>query len=423
MKAHRHLDGILLGSRDHMYSAVKDVADGLDIVYAKLGINPSFQDTQGSQAPNNPPPSPAQFTVTGANARFHIVITNPQNLQPKSAAVLLQNAGVNLNSTGAAIYHQLQSAVDTNFNANSNVSTYGPTTDVVLDIGDPNTTKFWRLRSSFDQVNWNAWQIFQSAAVCGPVAIWSGLVASSASGIVDSATTPEGGSPLTQHALTMQIDVAASTYTAGDQSPISYNSGSVTPASFGTWLVYAIDQFRKGGTVTYIATQNSADITNSLYSVYFGSITTASGGGGTGSGGGGGTCCRAGVPHVMYDGTSKDCSLVEIGETMTGADGGPERVEGINVIPARPCFHLEFDAAGKLTVKTYIGDFTVYRFHLDRSHTFLAGANGIIDGACSQHVIQYAGGGFTDVFSAIVGETFNLQNGAVGAHNVEKLNT
>ena len=90
------------------------------------------------------------------------------------------------------------------------------------------------------------------------------------------------------------------------------------------------------------------------------------------------------------------------------------------VHPDRPCFRLEFDAAGRLTKKQYIGNFTVYQIELDRTHTFLAGENNVIDGACSTHTIQYAGGGFTDVFGAVTDETFNLINGSCGSHNYLK---
>jgi len=104
-----------------------------------------------------------------------------------------------------------------------------------------------------------------------------------------------------------------------------------------------------------------------------------------------------------------------------GADGGPEVIQHIELHPACSCFRLEFGSSGKLTKKQYIGDFTVYAVQLDRSHTFLAGRGGVIDGACSTHTIQYAGGGFVQVFEIVPGETFALRGGAVGSHNYRKV--
>lgn len=416
----RHLDGVLKGSFHETRKALLGLDDNMQLILAHLGLNTGLQDTPGAQAPNVPIPSPAQFTVTGVDGHYVIAITNPQNIQPLTAAVLQQNAQANLNAIGGAIYHQLQSATSVNFDANSSVSAYGPSTATSLDITDANQQKFWRLRSSYDQSNWNAWQIFSSAAVCGPIAVWSGLLKNSSSALVDSATTPEGTSPLSQDGTTTNIKVAASIWKDGDQV-INYNLGHVDPGSFGTWLIYATDQFRVGGTVTFVATTESSDITASLYHVYFGKITTSGGGGGTGSGGGGGTCCRAGVPYRRFDGTDQDCSTLNVGDDLLAIDGGKEIIQQIDIIPERPCFRMEFDASGKLTAKTYIGDFTVYRIRLDRSHTFLAGSSGVIDGACSEHIIQYAGGGFTDVFGAVVSEVFSLQNGACGSHNFNKL--
>jgi hypothetical protein len=378
----------------------------------------------GAGTPQSPilPPA-ASFAVSGVGGRFLVDITNPQDIPPQTVEQMLRQMQTPNNQANAPIFHRLQSSLDLNFDANSSVTEYtsvSGSTQLHYDLRDPNVTKFWRIQSSYDQVNFNDWQVLLDPNTCGNAQVWSGLVTNSESALVDSASTPDGGNPLTQNALTKEIDVAASIWKDGDQV-INYLSGSVTPTTFGQWLIYAVDQFRKGGLVTFIATQNSADITSSLYNVYFGKITTSSGGGGTGSGGGGGTCCRAGVPYAMLDGTKKDCSLLEEGEVLKGVDGGPEVIQQIDVIPGRPCFHLEFDAAGKLTKKGYLGDFTVYRIHLDRSHTYLAGANGIIDGACSEHIIQYAGGGFEKVFEAVVGEVFSLQDGAIGSHNVNKL--
>jgi hypothetical protein len=368
------------------------------------------------------PPPPVQFTVVGVDGQFQISITLPENINPPTVTLFMNKILGNSNQLGTSMVHQLQSATTVNFDAAGSVQTYGPFSELTQTFQLPNQTLFWRIRSSFDGSNWNSWQIFSSAVTCGPVGVYSGLLRNSANSINQAATTPTGSSPLTQNGTTTAINVASSVWKCGDQT-INYNSGSVDPGSYGTWLVYANDPQRAGGTVTFFAVNaaNQANITSDNGNIYFGQITTASGGGGTGSGGGGGTCCRAGVPYRMSDGSDRDCSLLRPGDALRGADGGIEIIQRIELHPARPCFRLEFDSGGKLTKKQYIGDFTVYAVQLDRSHTFLAGSGGVIDGACSTHTIQYAGGGFVHVFEAIPGETFALTDGAVGSHNYRKL--
>jgi len=367
-------------------------------------------------------PPPVQFSVVGTDGKYLITITLPQNVNPATVALLLATTQNNPNALNVPMGHQLQSATDVNFNAASNVTTYGPSAQLSWEIQDPNQTKFWRLQSSFDGQNFNAWQIFQSPAVCGPVGVYSGLLRNSANSLNQAATTASGSNPLSQSGMTTRINVASSVWKCGDQT-INYNSGSVDPGSFGTWLIYANDAQRTGGTVTFIAvaTANQANITADNGNVYFGQITTSSSGGGVGSGGGGGCCCRAGVPYRMFDGSYRDCSLLRPGDVLQGADGGPEVIQRIELHAVQPCFKLKFDRAGKLIAKQYLGDFTVYAIEVDRSHTFLAGGGGVIDGASSTHTLQYFGGRFVKVFEIVVGESFSLVNGAVGSHNVRKL--
>ncbi|HEY6253221.1 MAG TPA: hypothetical protein VI685_24970 [Candidatus Angelobacter sp.] len=368
------------------------------------------------------PPPPVEFNVIGTDGQFQITITLPQDVQPPSVTLFQQSFLENNNQLGTLMVHQLQSATTVLFDEAGGVVTYGPFSELTQTFQLPNQTLFWRIRSSFDGNDWNEWQIYSSPAFCGPIGVYSGVLRNSANSINQAATTASGNNPLTQSGTTTVINVAASVWKCGDQT-ITYNGGSVNPGSYGTWLVYANDSQRLGGTVTFIAvnTLNQAIITADNGNVYFGQITTSSGGGGTGLGGGGGTCCRAGVPYRMLDGNDRDCSLLRVGNVLLGADGGAEVIQSIELHPARPCFRLEFDPSGKLTTKKYIGDFTVYAIQLDRSHTFLAGHGGVIDGACSTHTVQYAGGGFVSVFEMVPGEVFALFGGAVGSHNYRKL--
>ena len=368
------------------------------------------------------PPPPVSFNVIGTDGQFQITITLPQDVQPASVTLFQQSILADTNQLGTPMVHQLQSATSVLFDEASGVVNYGPFTELTQTLQLPNQTLFWRIRSSFDGNTWNDWQIFSSATFCGPVGVYSGVLRNSSNSINQAATTASGNNPLSQSGTSPTINVALSIWKCGDQT-ITYSSGSVNPGSYGTWLVYAKDPQRAGGTVTFIAVTvaNQADITADNGNVYFGQITTSSGGGGTGLGGGGGTCCRAGVPYRMIDGTNRDCSLLRVADLLLGADDGAEVIQRIELHPARPCFRLEFDPSGKLTKKQYIGDFTVYAIQLDRSHTFFAGSDGVIDGACSTHTVQYAGGGFVSVFEMVVGEVFALSGGAVASHNYRKV--
>jgi hypothetical protein len=92
--------------------------------------------------------------------------------------------------------------------------------------------------------------------------------------------------PLSQSGTSKTILIAASTINWGTNA-VNYNSGSVTPATYGIKYVYADDPTFAGGAVVYVATANQLEVYQNDGRVFFGVITTASGGGGTG---GGGTC-------------------------------------------------------------------------------------------------------------------------------------
>src|SRR5437016_2941813 len=289
------------------------VAHKLALYDGRLGIFDGFQDD-----PNNVPqakaaPPPAGFTVIGVDGKFEIQIALPQDVQAPTVTLYRASFGADMNRLRAPIVHQIQSATSVLFDAASKVTTYGPTPETSLSITNPNVTLFWRLRSSYDGVNWNAWVVFISAAVCGPVGVSSGLMRSGSISIANTATTPNGASPLTQQGTTTQINVAASLWKAGNQT-INYNSGSVTPGSYGKFYVYADDLTRAGGPVIFVATSNVSDITAADARVYFGVITTAAGGGGTGSGGGGGSCCIGSVLVEMAAGPQRRQDLLRTGE-------------------------------------------------------------------------------------------------------------
>lgn len=431
------------GDEGAMRRILNDLIDHGNGLAEQLGFDPSAAPSATSDISIDAP-SPPTIDVTAADGHVLVKLTNPatgfsnvagtyrvepafgfQGVVFQGQQMQVQDSStpdltpVDDSSVARRIFHQLESSLTLNFDSDGKVTVYGPSTVLNYDITDPATTKYWRVKSKFENSDFCDYIYFQNPQTCGPVAIYSGVLRNSSLNLNSAATTPTGTNPCTQDGVTTNIKVAASTWKAGDQT-LAYNSGAVDPGSFGTWLIYAKDPQRTGGTVVFLATAVSADITSDNANIYFGKITTAGGGGGTGGDAGGGTCCRAGVPYKRFDGTDQDCSTLRLGDDLRGVDGGPDIIQRITLHPARPCFRLEFDPQGRLIKKEYIGDFTVYEIELDRSHTYLAGANGIIDGAASTHTIQYAGGGFTSVFGAVRGETFNLIDGSCGSHNFQK---
>lgn len=366
----RHLDEFKKLSPG-AYQAMKEVSRILDHHYALHGRSGLFfeDDVNPDRSSNfhrisTQVPPPANFTVTPLDGKYMIAIANPENIQPVSVQIAQARAVGSVNALSRPIVHNLQSALDINFNAASGITDYGISPVTAYTIQDPNVTKFWRLRSSYDGKNWNQWQIFSDPTVCGPEAVYSGMLRTAALTMVNNANTPTT-QPLTQHGVTTQIDVASSTCTFGSVTPNpSYNSGSVDPGVFGTFFVYALDPQRKGGAVTYIAAVNVEDVTNNDAIVYFGKITTAGGGGGTGSGGGGGPCCIAEVEVDMLDGSKKAHKDLKRGDVLEAIDGGPEEVLKIELIPNVPCFQFR-------------------------------AKNGLVLRGCSaRHLLQYDGGGF-----------------------------
>ncbi len=263
------------------------------------GVPAGFVDDPSQVNQGVVPPPAASFSVTGIDGKFIVLVSNPETVIPQSVlqSRLRFQAGTNLR--GTAILHNLQSATDLNFNQSSNLKDYGTSSQLLWTDQDPNVTRFFRLRSSFDGVTWNAWQIFSSTITCGPEGVWSGILRSAALTQVNASATP------TTKPLTAATGVAPNNATISiaafqvqypnSVSPatnglVSYNSGAVTGLLDSTmYFVYCLDPKYAGGAQTYLATTDQTLITSQDYLVYLGNITTPAHGGGGTSGGGGGT--------------------------------------------------------------------------------------------------------------------------------------
>jgi len=180
------------------------------------------------------------------------------------------------------------------FDANGNVTTYGPTPETSLSITNPNATLFWRLRSSYDEVNWNDWQIYSSASACGPIGVSSGFLRS-------TSAAPNMTVNTSNNATVDSIDAGASatirvygpggagnswTRFDGQGGQTTVPAGTLTGKSYGTtyWVVYASDT----GYSAYPLNQFNSVLNDQV--LWAGKMTTVNAGGGGGTqGGGGGT--------------------------------------------------------------------------------------------------------------------------------------
>lgn len=391
-----------------------------------------------------PPPRVLGFTLLGLDGRFVIDLVNPAtatgpftNLVQSGVAKSVAHAkrlrgpaARNLNSgaqldrgTPQAVFHQLQSSTTSDFDVVGDVQSYGPEAKTHWVIEDPNSTRYWRVRSKYQSSEYNEWLYYEDPSVCGVRAIWAGVVRNKATSSLNQAYSRNGGSPLTQLGVTTEIDVAAAVWKSGDgfvgtPRDVSYNSGFVDPGILGTYYIYARDPKLAGGTVTFIATLNVEDINSYDDVMYFGKITTVGGGGGTGSGGGAGPCVIEGVMVTRPDGSEAVAETFRKGDQVRNTEGGVDTLTADPEITGNvPCFRFTlanglvlkgcssrhsllfadggmdfaFDlrvgdvlwtrlGPSAITAKEFIGHRTVYKFHLDNVRTY------ITDGVGSHNV-------------------------------------
>ncbi|HUX66399.1 MAG TPA: hypothetical protein VMV31_02805 [Terriglobales bacterium] len=136
------------------YQALTALANFSDALEKAAGVR------VGSAAAQAPAPPQASWTIAASQGHYMLQIVNPTS------------------SGSASIQHQVRSATDQNFNANSAVSTFtlglGQTT---LDVVDPNLSKYWQLRSRLQGSAWNNWLTYANAG--GVVALNAGVLRTS----------------------------------------------------------------------------------------------------------------------------------------------------------------------------------------------------------------------------------------------------
>jgi len=116
-----------------------------------------LEPTSGGQpqTPGVQPPAQATLQVTGANGAYNLAITNPAS------------------TIASTIYHEVSYSAAANF---ASPTTLPVTPSTSLPVSLPGTTYYWRIRSSYDQVHFNAY----SPAAGGNPAVSSGLQSSAA---------------------------------------------------------------------------------------------------------------------------------------------------------------------------------------------------------------------------------------------------
>src|SRR5437016_5242386 len=277
---------------DDMRRLLQGVAYKMAIYDRQLGIFDGFIDDPLTVPEAKHAPPPAAFTVTGVDGKFEIQITLPQDTQPQTVTLYRARCGQDFNRTRALIVHQLQSATNMLFDASGNVTTYGPTPETSLSITNPNVTLFWRLRSSYDEVNWNDWQIYSSASACGPIGVSSGFLRSTSAASNMALNTSNN---CTADSIDNGANATVRVYGPGGPGNvwIHYDGQggqtsypySTTPAPYNTDVIvlYSASQ---GLQAFLIATQYTSSLVDDL--IFSGKMHTVSTGGGGGSSGGGG---------------------------------------------------------------------------------------------------------------------------------------
>jgi len=277
-----------------MRRLLQGIAQRIAIYDDQLGIFDGFLDDPSDIPTSKPAPPAAGFQVNGVDGKFEIQITLPQDAQPQTVTLYRASFGLDMNRARADMVHQIQSATNMLFDASGNVITYGPTPETSLSITNPNVTLFWRLRSSYDQVNWNDWQIYSSASACGPIGVSSGFLRSTSAAsnmAVNTSNNATVDSIDAGSSATIRVygsGGAGNSWTRfdGQGGQTTVPAGTLTGKFYGTtyWVVYAADS----GYSAYLLNQFNSVLNDKV--LWAGKMTTVNAGGGGGTqGGGGGT--------------------------------------------------------------------------------------------------------------------------------------
>lgn len=257
-------------------------------------FNGGFVDQPLVVGQGNPVMPPAStFAVLGVDGKFQATVTLPQNTPAPSVSLRQQLIAEDQNSLLAPIVHQLQSATNVKFDATSAVTTYDLGANLSFEVQDPNQTKFWRLRSSFDGQAWNAWQIFISAATCGPVGVQSGFERSTSVAPrsvlnTNNATVDSADAGTTDTIRAHGAGGVGSSYTRfdGQGNQITTAGASILGAAYSTQYAVVLNT-----ALVHLAFPTATQYLQTIADAFFyiATVGTVAAGGTGGSSGGGGT--------------------------------------------------------------------------------------------------------------------------------------
>lgn len=142
------------GNSEDMRQTLMGFHAAITNIYAG-GTGP-LQKVDSTTPANLAAPAPCPFTVAGANGSFTVTITLPQQASGSSAPA---------NSTNAPIYQQLMSSTTPDFSSGN--TNYPISTNTHFVFANPGATLNWQLRSSYNQVTWNAWSKFSGSVAAG----------------------------------------------------------------------------------------------------------------------------------------------------------------------------------------------------------------------------------------------------------------
>lgn len=150
-------------STETMRILLSSIIDRLNLYQALLEKwFPGIVDEQSAGKAFLQPPPNAKMNIAGSLGTFIINITNPQSASPISA---LLDTGAVVNAARLPIYHEVSSATSATFDSSNNLVIYPVTDATRFDITDPSKTRYFRIRSSFDQKNWNNYTYFSGNPV------------------------------------------------------------------------------------------------------------------------------------------------------------------------------------------------------------------------------------------------------------------
>lgn len=134
------------GNREDMYTLLTTMIAQHDLINAATGNNWKAP-TNSPQQPSSPPPPQASISVAGANGAYTLSIKNPSL------------------SLSATIYHEVSFSPIKSFS--NDVTTLSPSAATSVNLPAVGQTQFVRIRSSYDQANWNSYSLAQQTPVAG----------------------------------------------------------------------------------------------------------------------------------------------------------------------------------------------------------------------------------------------------------------